>query len=870
MRVSTLPVVLMMAPVVAGATAPAVAQQRSEGNSAAVVIEEVVVTARLREESLQEIPLSIAAFTADDIRDTGARDLGDLTKLTSGVVFKPRASGGIGGRINSNIRVRGISGGSLPNMQPVSLFVDGVYALGGANVIPVHNLERVEIIKGPQSAFFGRNTFAGAINYVTRQPSLSEYRTQLDVSAATREQYDVSLINSGPIVEDVLGYSLDLRAYSRGRQFTATDGGALGEENSKSAAFALFAEPSEQLSMKARIFYQEDDDGPAATAFFQAGLLAPTCNGRQVQGLDKDGNRVTGTLGAFWCGRVPAPGEQFAPIVSTNTSLSPASFVQVRRAYDARSGELLPEAARPDFLIDHTVRTKMLDDAPGMDRMGVRRDTLRTSINVDYEFAGGYVGSLVGGYNEMGLNYLIDYDRTDAEAWYSSDPQWGRDYSIEARFTSPADNRLRWLGGATYYNQKFVAGGAGGTLISGCISGLAGMPAAGVCDEASGGIGPVITTTPLTGGDLAEVWGIFGSVSYDLTDTLTLDIEARYMEDKRTTTFLAGTYSDDLATTYEQWTPRVILTYKPSPNTTLYGQLSRGALPGVLNGVVAICSPDEFLTPYVSPITGELSTASECAQLAAQLPGGTANGSTPSQELNALEIGWKQSALDEQLRFNLTGYLYEWKNLLSQQRPVFVRDATDPNARDGIPNAFATTLGVFVPGTQRLYGLELESGYAVTPELDVQLNVSWNKNEWTRFSSTTSAAYYPFENLEGKEQVLYPEWFANLAVTYGRALSERWDWYSRADLSYTGKQWVDQPNLAWIDDYALLNAALGFKKDDLRIEVFARNLTAEDAWMTGERGIDFAQVGDWAFRHQGIGLVPQDKRSFGVRISQSF
>lgn len=859
-----------MAPVV-GAVLPATAQQQSDAESSiSPQIEEVVVTARLREERLQEIPLSIAAFSAENIREVGARDLGDLTKLASGVVFRPRASGGIGGRINSNIRVRGISGGGLPHLQPVSLFVDGVYALGGANVIPVHNLERVEIIKGPQSAFFGRNTFAGAINYVTKQPSLSEYRTQIDVSAATREQFDVSVFTSGPIVEDRLAFSADLRAYTRGRQFTATDGGALGEENSKSGAFGLYAKPTDDLSIKARVYYQEDDDGPAASAFFQAGLLAPNCLGRQVQGLDTNGAPVTRTLGAFWCGQVPEPGEQFAPVVSTNTSVRPGSFAQVRRAYDARTGTLLPAASRPDFLIENTLRDRLLDDAPSLDRMGVRRDTLRTSLNVDYEFESGYVASMVGGYNKMGLNYLIDYDRTDAENWYSSDPQSGRDYSMEMRLASPASNRLRWLSGATYYNQEFIAGGAGGTLISSCISGLAGFPAAGVCDEARNGVGPVITTTPLTGGDLAEVWGIFGSVSYDFTDTLTLDIEGRYMEDKRTTTLLAGTYSDDLATTYKQWTPRVILSYKPTQSTTLYGQLSRGVLPGVLNGLVAVCSRDEFLTPYVSPITGQLSTASECAQLASQLPGGKAIASTPSQELNAIEIGLKQSVLDDQLRFNLTGYVYEWKNLISQQRPILVRDATDPNARDGIPNAFATTLGVSVPGSQQLYGLEFESGYAVTSNLDVQLNVSWNKNEWKKFKSTTSSAYYPFDNLKGKEQMLYPEWLANLTVTYGRALTDRWDWYTRTDVNYTGKQWADLPNLASINDYALVNAAVGFKHDELRVELFARNLTGEDSWATGERGIDFAQVGDWAWRHQGIGLVPQDKRSFGVRLSHSF
>ena len=210
--------------------------------------------------------------------------------------------------------------------------------------------------------------------------------------------------------------------------------------------------------------------------------------------------------------------------------------------------------------------------------------------------------------------------------------------------------------------------------------------------------------------------------------------------------------------------------------------------------------------------------------MASQLPGGNANASTPSQELNAIEIGLKQSVLDDQLRFNLTGYVYEWKNLISQQRPILFRDATDPSARDRIPNAFATTIAVSVPGSQQLYGLEFESGYAVTSNLDVQLNVSWNKNEWKKFKSTTSSAYYPFDNLKGKEQMLYPEWLANLTVTYGRALTDRWDWYTRADVNYTGKQWADLPNLASINDYTLVNAAVGFKHDELRIELFARHL----------------------------------------------
>ena len=237
---------------------PALAQQ--------VTLEEIVVTARRRDESLQNIPLAITAFTAADIENAGIQDLGDLALQTAGMQFFNRRSAFRGGRVDSLINLRGVSSGSsLDHLQPTSLFVDGIFVLGTASSIGLQDLERVEVIKGPQSAFFGRNTFAGAINFITKNPSLTEYEAKIDASAATYEKFDFNLLTSLPLVEDKIALQINTRLYSRGGEWTATDGGVLGRESSSFISGTLYGEPTENFSFKFRAYYKRDDDGPQVT-----------------------------------------------------------------------------------------------------------------------------------------------------------------------------------------------------------------------------------------------------------------------------------------------------------------------------------------------------------------------------------------------------------------------------------------------------------------------------------------------------------------------------------------------------------------------------------------------------------------------------
>ncbi|MDX2224971.1 MAG: TonB-dependent receptor, partial [Rhodospirillaceae bacterium] len=808
-----------------GATPDARAQQQAQAN---ISVEEIVVTARQREESLQEIPLAITAFSASDIQKAGFRDLGDIAFQSSGIQFNPNMGGPQVGRLNSVIRIRGVNVlNSLPNLQAVSLFVDGVYSLGGAQVLPIQDLERVEIIKGPQSAFFGRNTFAGAINYITKKPSIDEYSGQIDFSGATYDTFDVNVMHTGPLVKDRLGYLLNVRTYNKGSMYTATDGGKLGKQSSKSASLALYAEPTDGLDVKVRAFYQKDDDGPDNGAFIRTfsdvnigGI--DTCRGKTVQGLNAAGQTVTLSPKNFICGRVPNPGETGAPKISSNTSLRPAIFGLVRPGFDGEGnqmGALNTPAARPNFLIEQFINRKFIPGVPTIDSFGMERETLRTSLNANWEFADGYTATLTAGYNDMKVNWLRDFDNTDSESWYTADPQTGEDKSAELRVSSPGEDRFRWIAGATYYKQTFVTNGAGGLAINACFVTCA--------------VGPANFGLSPTNGDKAKVWAGYGALSYDIiVDQLTLDVEFRYMQDERTNTQTQGSGFRDFTFKFKQKTPRVILTYTPTDELTIYGQASRGTLPGIINGLVSICSPDTFLQPYISPITGLPSTASECAQIASQSPGGQLVPNTPAQYLDAAELGIKSSLLDGALNVNLTGYYYKWKNLPFGLTVRYVRDADNPALRDRLPNAFPNTLGFSTSGAAKFKGAELETAYQINDNWDINANLSWNDNKFTRLTLTGafSTTVYGTTNYDGKVQQRYPKWQGNFSVGYTDQFRGDWNWFVRGDGAYMGKTFTDFANLSTTSPYWLFNSRVGVEKDDLRVELFVRNLLDEDKW----------------------------------------
>ena len=179
------------------------------------------------------------------------------------------------------------------------MLLDGIYVLGATHTIPLDDLERVEVIKGPQAAYFGRNTFGGAVNYITKNPSTEEWSGQVQASGATYEEYDVSASVQGPLMENKLGFRIGGRLYGRGNMWTASDGGGIGEQSTSTIYGTLYATPNENFDIKLRAFYARDDDGPPAGGFV-GGQETDTCSGQTI--TEPDGSLGESHQLVLWIG----------------------------------------------------------------------------------------------------------------------------------------------------------------------------------------------------------------------------------------------------------------------------------------------------------------------------------------------------------------------------------------------------------------------------------------------------------------------------------------------------------------------------------------------------------------------------------------
>ncbi|MEZ5474651.1 MAG: TonB-dependent receptor plug domain-containing protein [Steroidobacteraceae bacterium] len=274
--------------------APAVTAQE-----VAEPMQEITVTARKRDETLFEVPVAISAFTEKDLVNAGAKGLDDVASLTAGFQFFNQGNQ-VPGRYNTQLQFRGLTTAQFsPSFATGALFIDGIYVLNGGTSISLMDLERVEVIKGPQAAYFGRNTFGGAVNLITRDPDLTEFSGTGEIALSGRQNNDFSVFVEGPLIEDRLAFSLSGRLYDKRGQWTATDGGRLGDEETRTVNGVLLWRPIDALSVKLRYAYSQDRDGPAAQGFI-SGILNDSCSGLTIDTVQ--GPRQPRR---YICGRVP-------------------------------------------------------------------------------------------------------------------------------------------------------------------------------------------------------------------------------------------------------------------------------------------------------------------------------------------------------------------------------------------------------------------------------------------------------------------------------------------------------------------------------------------------------------------------------------
>lgn len=180
---------------------PMPASAQSSSGDSVTGIESVVVTARRREESLQDVPVAISALTADQLQTQNVRTLEDMTAFAPNI--KVNAGRATSSTINAYIRGVG-QNDPLWGFEPgVGIYIDDVYvARPQGALLDVYDVERIEVLRGPQGTLYGKNTIAGAIKYVTRDIATAEPTLNVSATGGSYNQREIKIGGSMPVVDE--------------------------------------------------------------------------------------------------------------------------------------------------------------------------------------------------------------------------------------------------------------------------------------------------------------------------------------------------------------------------------------------------------------------------------------------------------------------------------------------------------------------------------------------------------------------------------------------------------------------------------------------------------------------------------------------
>lgn len=259
---------VVLAAIIAGAggVVPSVANAQDDRADGGFAIDEIVVTARRVEENLQDTPISVSAFTEEGLENRQIFSTDDLSRATPNLQFATQSPAS-GNNASSQIFIRGIGQTDfLPSTDPgVGLYLDGVYlARSVGATIDFFDVERVEVLKGPQGTLFGRNTIGGAINVVSKRPA-EELEGEAFVRLGTDDRLDsfatVSIPLGGDVFSKVSVGTRDQNGYVT--QLQDPQGRELGDENERYFRAQLRYAPDSPLEVNLTLDHiDQDENGP--------------------------------------------------------------------------------------------------------------------------------------------------------------------------------------------------------------------------------------------------------------------------------------------------------------------------------------------------------------------------------------------------------------------------------------------------------------------------------------------------------------------------------------------------------------------------------------------------------------------------------
>lgn len=815
-----------------------------EGGNLAV--EEVIVTARKLEESIRDVPVTVNALTEELLEERGINSLQDIADATPGFDFAQAF-----GRNDFRPVIRGQS--NILGRANAGLFVDGIIIEEGNASIPLAALQRVEVVKGPQSALYGRSTLSGAINYVLKTAGES-FAGDASIDVGERDYARIEAHASGPL-SDTAGIAVTASRYQRGGEYdNNSPGNALGtrafedevgdEETTSLAAVMTFA-MSDQFSVRLHGIYEQTED-----AHYAIGLLPSSLNN---------------------CYRVTRGGSLQQPMPPAGTPEASAGTV-TSAGYNG-SGYYCGEVDVKTVLENNgggdstSLETGFFPDS------GTDRDSLRLGLRLDWDVNESMSLTSVTGYNNVEEHRSQDQTFGGGDTrrpvvgvgspfavqgfgptpprihsrvgFLTSNNDDFEDFSQEFRLSGERGANIRYLAGAYYYDSE----GSGDQITSYATTTSTYIDGTSVFMPFNPRFAPATISTSANyegarpadnGSESVTSLSVFGSVQVDVSERVTLGAEVRYNEDEFD--IRPAGASELVNGKFDAFLPKLTVSYRASDDMLIYGNAAIGNKPGTLNSDAGL--PD-------------------------------ADREVDEETAFSYEVGLKRLWLDGRVESNVAVYHIAWDDMqLTSTRAATV---------DGQPRTFSILENV---GEATITGVELDLAMRLADFWDARVAYAWTDSEIDEFVQSVDAgamagsgfreaaliAGYSASGdviISGTRLPHTSEHQASVSTGFFGQLNGGWGWFARADWNYNSRRYAQVYNLAHTGDRQIVNIRAGVRNDRMSFELWVDNALDDDS---SPALIRYVQANDLTFNpfNRAIGATLPEQRRAGLTARLAF
>jgi len=867
--------------IMASATTGAAIAQEQDGDFA---LEEIIVTARLREESLQTTPLAITALTGDSLENRNVTDVRAMMDQVPGVYFTNQGGPGLG-----NVSMRGLTQGSLIGDEAnVASFIDGFYMPGRIAFDGfLDGLERVEVVRGPQSALYGRNSFSGAINYISKKPDMKEMHGGVKATFGEMGRREYAGHLTAPLVEDKLAFRVDMsHMQTGGTHVNPVNNERLNDGESENIRAQLSFNPSDNVSMEYSYTYVDRNttDQPLygttdtqRDGGYKWDFITFSYRNHKIQfpdtftpeTMDRHASDLIGSSYKLnrHTFRLDYEADKF-----TATAMIAHTSEDMRAISDATYG------LGGDVILAQ-ILTFVPQPAPGVPPFFIPPSFELATVDLDGNpFNGPSLFPVVGGQPIQ--------DR--------------KDFSGEIRFQSKGDGPMNWAFGGFFsrlkYDDKLETGydvdAATAAAITAWVPGTPWSPFTGVGDMNVGLLPGTYDCDPLdftmlhlcpTPGQptMLDTWfvdgdslpvlqdkyfeneeaSIFASFGYDMSEKTRIQVEARYtwekryMQDRVEQVLYHNNTVADRNEKYSTFTPRIIIDHKLNYDTFLYAVVGKGAKAGGIQ------------------------------------PSG---GATYEPETNwTYEGGAKLTLLNGHMNLNLSAFYVDWNDMQLRFNNGLTSEVTNL-------------------GKAKVKGLEAMGAWRVHENVQFRFGWTYQDGEITEGNTSSAAGWCDIPNLEHHMVAVSATQAGITATTPGAAaacglvmdgfgipfvdtgsisvstgniagnrmsnapkhtivygvdvdipVTDDINMFATADFNYRSQTFLDFENFIEIGSTTNVNAQIGFERNDVRLTFWVENLTKEDAPLAAIRNFN-------TFGQSSTGVQLREGRRFGATLSAKF